>query len=258
LERWLLSKLQQRIATVTSGLDELKTRTALQVALFETWNDIRWYVQRKGKADSQALNETVTTWLQMLAPFAPFTCEEVWSRGSKAGFISVAKWPTVEPRLMDVAAEEQENLIGDLVDDTLNILKATKISPKKVFVYTAAKWKWQVYLKILERATSGEVKIGEVMRELAAEKDLKVHMKEAANLVPRIVKALMRLSTERKANRLKTGATDEEVIIGDAVRFLRERFNADVSVYREDDVKRYDPKGRASLAMPGQPAIFIE
>jgi leucyl-tRNA synthetase len=258
LERWLLSKLQQRIATVTSGLDELKTRTALQVALFETWNDIRWYVQRKGKADSRALNEAVVTWLRMLAPFAPFTCEEVWSRAGKAGFISVAEWPTTEPRLVDVAAEEQENFIGDLVDDTLNILKATKISPKKVFFYTAAKWKWQVYLRILERATSGEVKIGEVMRELAAEKDMKPHMKEAANLVPRIVKALMRLSTDRKTNTLKTGATDEEVIIEDAIRFLRDRFNADVSVYREDDVKRHDPKGRASMAMPGQPAIFIE
>ena len=41
LERWLLSRLQQRIAEVTVSLEELKTRTALQVALFDTWNDIR-------------------------------------------------------------------------------------------------------------------------------------------------------------------------------------------------------------------------
>ncbi len=49
LERWLQSKLQRRIKEVTASLEELKTRTALQVALFETWNDLRWYIQRKGK-----------------------------------------------------------------------------------------------------------------------------------------------------------------------------------------------------------------
>jgi leucyl-tRNA synthetase len=258
LERWLLSKLQQRIASVTSGLDELKTRTALQVALFETWNDIRWYVQRKGKTDSQALSKAVTIWLRMLAPFAPFTCEEVWSQGGNAGFISLAEWPKFEPSLVDVAAEEQENFISDLISDTQNILKATKIAPKHVFVYTAALWKWQVYLKLLQRAASGEVKIGEVMRELAAEKDLKPYMKEVASLVPRTVKALTRLPAGRKTNILKTGATDEKTIIEAATSFLRDRFSAEVSVYREDDVKRYDPKRRSGIAMPGQPAIFIE
>jgi leucyl-tRNA synthetase len=258
LERWLLSKLQQRIASVTAGLDELKTRTALQVALFEVWNDIRWYIQRKGKADSRTLGEAVKVWLRLLAPFAPFTCEEVWSRGGEARFISVAEWPKVDARLMDVAAEEQENFIVDLIADTLNILKATKIAPKHVYVYTAEQWKWQVYLKVLERAVSGEVKIGEVMRELASEKDLKPHMKETVNLVQRVMKTLNKLSAERKANELKTGAMDEKGIVEDAVGFLRERFDAEVSVYSEDYVKRYDPKGRAGMAMPGQPAIFIE
>jgi leucyl-tRNA synthetase len=258
LERWLLSKLQQRIASVTASLDELKTRTALQVALFETWNDIRWYVQRKGKADSRTLDKAVTIWLRLLAPFAPFTCEEVWNRGGNTSFISVAEWPTSDPSLVDVAAEEQENFISDLIGDTLNILKATKIAPKHVYVYTAAPWKWQVYLKVLERAVSGEVKISEVMRELTAEKDVKPHMKEAANLVPRIIKAITRLPAERKRNILKTEATDEKAIIEDAMGFLRDRFNAEVSVYHEDDVRRYDPKARSGMAMPGQPALFIE
>jgi leucyl-tRNA synthetase len=122
LERWLLSRLQQRIAVVTASLDELKTRTALQVALFEVWNDIRWYVQRKGKADSRTLGEAVKVWLRLLAPFAPFTCEEVWSRGGETGFISVAEWPKVNPGLVDVAAEEQENFVVDLIADVLNFL----------------------------------------------------------------------------------------------------------------------------------------
>ena len=65
-------QLQARIKEVTASLDELKTRTALQVALFETWNDLRWYIQRKGNTNAKALGEAVKVWLKMLAPFAPF------------------------------------------------------------------------------------------------------------------------------------------------------------------------------------------
>jgi leucyl-tRNA synthetase len=259
LERWLLSRLQQRIASVTLALDELKTRTALQLALFETWNDLRWYLQRKGKADARTLVDALKAWLRMLAPFAPYTCEETWSRAGETGFICVAPWPKVDVALVDVAAEEQENFVVDLIDDTLNILKATKIAPKHVWVYTAAAWKRRVYVKVLERAVRGEVKIGEVMRELSADAELKPHMKVVASLVPRVIKTVARLSADRKANLLKTGVLDERIIIEEAAGFLRDRFsNADVSVYGEDDTARYDPKGRAGMALPVQPAIYIE
>ena len=57
LERWLLSRMQHRILEITSALEELKTRTALQLALFDVWNDIRWYIQRKSKSDNIALGK---------------------------------------------------------------------------------------------------------------------------------------------------------------------------------------------------------
>ena len=69
LERWLQSRIQQRVKDVTTALDELKTRTALQTALFETWNDLRWYIQRKGNTNSKALGEAVKDWLKMPSTF---------------------------------------------------------------------------------------------------------------------------------------------------------------------------------------------
>ena len=230
----------------------------MEVALFETWNDLRWYIQRKGKTDNKVLVEGVKVWLRLLAPFAPFTCEELWSLAGEKDFISVAEWPRVDDARIDVAAEEQENLIVDLIADTLNILKATKITPTRICYYAAAEWKWTVYLKVLEKALAGEAKISEVMRELAADKSLKPHMKDAASLVPRVIKALNKLSTDRKANILKIKKTNEEEIIAGALGFLKERFNVEVSIYAEEDAKRYDPKQRAQMAMPYQPAIFIE
>jgi leucyl-tRNA synthetase len=258
LERWLVSKLQRRIETVTLSLDELKTRTALEVALFETWNDMRWYIQRKGKVCSKMLAIAVKTWLKLLAPFAPFTCEELWSQSGESGFLSVAEWPHADPERLDVAAEEQENFIVDLIGDTLNILKATKIAPKRVCVYTAGAWKWRVYMKILARTVAGEVKMNEVMKEMLADAELKPRMKEVAGIVPRVIKVMMKLSAERKANLLKVGAVNEKEIILGAVGFLKERLNAKFDVYNEEDAERYDPMQRAGLALPSQPAIFIE
>jgi leucyl-tRNA synthetase len=258
LERWLLSRLQRRIGEVTGALEGLKTRTALQVALFEVWNDIRWYTQRKGKAEMLAVREAVLVWLRLLAPFAPHVCEELWSRTGETGFISVAQWPRVDERKVDVKAEEEENLVTDVIADTLNILRATKITPKRACYYTAASWKWQVYLKVLAKAAAGEAKINEVMKELAADPELRPHMKDAAALVPRVIKALTKVPNERKANMRQIQAVNEKEVIAEALGFLKERFNAEIEVYREDDTERYDPKNRASFAMPYQPAIYIE
>ena len=258
LERWLQSKLQHRIVEVTANLDELKTRTALSIALFEVWNDLRWYIQRKGNTNAKAVSEVVKVWLKMLTPFAPFQCEELWSQTGDGGFISVAHWPIYEEAKIDVAAEEQENLIIDILSDTANILKAMKIMPKHVCYYAAAQWKWQVYLKILERTLTGEAKIGDLMKEFAADKELKPHMKDVASLVPKIIKSLTKVPSDRKANLLKIKVVDEKTIIEGAVSFFKERFNAQVSVYNENEEKRYDPKNRAAMAMPNQPAIFIE
>ncbi len=230
----------------------------MQAALFDTWNDFRYYIQRRGKSDSATLNEAVKVWLKLLAPFAPYLCEELWSQTGETEFISIAAWPKVDQAKVDIEAEEQENVINDIIEDTLNILRATKISPKNIYFYTAASWKWQMYQKVLEKAVYGEAKMNEVMKVLAADAELKQHMKEAASLAPRIIKALTKLSTERKTNLLKIKNLNEKEILQNAAVFLTERFGAEVQAFKEDDKERNDPKQRAATALPGHPAIFIE
>jgi leucyl-tRNA synthetase len=258
LERWLQSKLQHRIKDVSANLEELKTRTALQIALFETWNDLRWYIQRKRNINAKGLGEVVKVWLKMLAPFAPFLCEELWSKTGEVEFITISRWPSLNEAEVDALAEEQENVIADVLSDTSNILKAMKIKPGILCYYTAASWKWQVYLKILEKTLTGEVIINKLMKEFAADKDLKPRMKDIANMAPKIIKSLNKMSIERKANILKIKALNEEEILASAVDFLKERFDAKVSVYSEEDEKRYDPKNRAGMSIPYQPAIYVE
>ncbi len=258
LEQWLQSKLQKRITSVSTGLDELKTRTALQVAFFETWNDFRWYIQRRGKAGPGSIRECVEAWVRLMAPFAPYTCEELWSRIGGTGFVSLAEWPKADGEKLDLTAEERENLLIDLIDDTLSVLRATKIAPKHIFYYTAAAWKHDLSSKVLEKAETGEAGMGNVMKEISADPAFKSHMKDAAALVPKLIKNLNKFSTERKANLRRIKQMEEKRIIAEALPFLRERFDAEITVCNEEDPGRYDPKKRAQLAIPAQPAIYIE
>jgi leucyl-tRNA synthetase len=197
-------------------------------------------------------------WLRLLAPFAPYVCEELWSATGKANFISLAEWPRFDEDKVDVLAEERETLLTELIEDTLNVLKATKITPSRICYYTATAWKWSVYRSLLSRAVEGEVKVGEVMKELAKDPDLRENMKAVASFVPKALKTLNKLPSERKTRLASVELSGEKEFIESALSFLEERFTAKVAVYGEEDEARYDPKRRAALAVPGQPAIYIE
>jgi leucyl-tRNA synthetase len=57
---------------------------------------------------------------------------------------------------------------------------------------------------------------------------------------------------------MKVGVVDENKVLKEAADFFKRELNAEVSVYSEEDLKRYDPKKRAQLAKPYRPAIYIE
>jgi len=258
LEKWLLSKMQQRVADVTQNLEELKTRTAVEIALFEVWNDFRWYTRRKRNTEAKAVQEALEVWFRLLAPFAPYVCEELWSAAGKKNFISLAEWPRVDENKVDVLSEERESLLTDLIDDTLNVVKATKITPSRICYYTAAGWKWRVYRSLVARSVEGEVRVGEVMREFAKDSSLRENMKAVASFVPKVLKSLNKLPSERKKRLANVELSSEKEFIESALNFLEERFNAKVAVYGEEAESRYDPKQRAALAIPSKPAIYIE
>jgi len=258
LEKWLMSTLQHRISEVTENFEEMKTRTSLEIALFEIWNDFRWYIHRKGEATTEILKGALKIWLKLLAPFAPHICEELWREMKKEQFISLAKWPQAKEELVNEQAEEKENLTNEIIEDTLNILKATKVTPQKICYYTASPWKWRVYLRVLERSKHGEVKLDEIMREFAAEDDLREKLKEVAMFAAKVVQEMSKISEKRRANLLEIGTLKEKEVIEEAKDFLADRFKARIIVYSENEKERYDPKLRATLSMPCRPAIYIE
>ncbi len=258
LEQWLISTLQQRIKAITNSIEVMKTRTAIETALFEIWNDFRWYTRRRGKADSKVLKEALEVWTRLLAPFAPHLCEEIWSKIGRKDFISLAKWPTYNEKRVNTQAEEAEALIKNVLDDTSNILRATKIVPKKIHYYTATPWKWKVYLKSLEKSITTKVSLGNLMKELMTDPDLAKIAAKVSKFARQIVDEVNRMPEDQKRRQLQVERLDEYGALREAAGFFEREFNAKVYVYRQDDSKRYDPKKRAEVATPYRPAIYID
>ncbi len=257
LEEWLISVLQHKIRMVTENMDALKTRTALEHALFEVWNDFRWYFRRKEKFDSKVLREALETWTRLLAPFAPYMCEEIWSKLNKQGFASIAKWPVYDQNKVNLQAEETEKLIKNVLEDTSNILRATKMVPKEIYYYTAAPWKWTAYLTALKKTASGTLAISELMKELMADSEMKQVAGKVAKFVRGITEEINRMPEDMKQMQLQIGVLDETGLLKKAAVFFEKEFNVKVRAYREDDQKLHDPQKKAESAKPYRPAIYI-
>jgi leucyl-tRNA synthetase len=263
IDKWMLSRLQAHIKRATEAMDRLAVRKAIHCVLYELDQDIQWYqrrtADRKGEgATAYVLNEVLNTQIRMLAPVAPHICEELWEMIGGEGFVSLSMWPTPDDSKVDVKAEENEALIMNVLEDTQNILKATNIKPKKICYYAAAPWKWKIYIKTLERSVSTKITQKDLVKELLAEPELKAKAEKAVKFISQIIDEMNRLSEDRKQRLLKIGFMNESQILKEAEGFLKRELNAEIHIYDEEDSKRYDPKGRAQIAKPYRPAIYIE
>lgn len=262
VDKWMLSRLQEHIMRATESMEKLAVRKVINTILFELEQDVQWYQKRvetsKNNAPVKTLREVLNVQTRMLAPFAPHVCEELWEMLGGKGFVSQAPWPEPDREKVDFRAEEAEALISNLLEDTMDIQEATGIKPKKVFYYTAASWKWRVYLTALEMASTGKLAQGNLIRKLMEDSSLKAKAKEVAEFAGKVVEEVNRTPTDRRQRLLKIGMMNEAQVLREAEEFLKAELDAEVHVYMEDDQAIYDPKDRAKLAKPLRPAIYIE
>ena len=139
--------------------------------------------------------------IQLLSPFAPFFCEEIWETMGKSGFISEESWPKMDISKINPEAEESEDLIKQILDDTSNILRVTKIKPNKIIYFVAAEWKMEIYQKILRMNDDVRAPIQEIMKNLMKEQKFKSNAKEVSEFVKKIVNDISNIPKEIKDKR---------------------------------------------------------
>ncbi|MCH8022616.1 MAG: leucine--tRNA ligase, partial [Thaumarchaeota archaeon] len=262
--KWLLSRLQRIIADTTEAIEKLRVREAINHAVHRLDQDIQWYNRRisarkESTEDSSFLFRAVLdVKVRLLAPFCPFICEEIWAKIGNEGLVCEASWPTADPEKIDGRIEEEESLVKLLLEDTQNILRVTKIKPNQITYYLPAPWKEEAYSKILAIALEGQPEIGNVMKSLMQDEAMKTKGKEVPIFTQRALKEVNSLSKETKDMRRQIGRLDGMKIMADVQAFLERELNSKIQFFEEEDGSKYDPKGRASTAIPFRPAIFVE
>src|SRR5439155_1088002 len=77
-------------------------REAINITLYQIDNDVAWYNRRLGpnrpRSDNRGriLRRVLETRTRLMAPLAPHTAEEIWSRIGNRDFVVQSKWPEEE------------------------------------------------------------------------------------------------------------------------------------------------------------------
>ena len=250
IDLWMLSQLNQHIKASTEALEVFQTRKALQESLFLLKKDIDHYIYRvnhlldkKDPAVIYVLSTVLESWIRLLAPFTPHTCEELWSNYGGKGFVSVAKWPEADESMISSEIEKSEELVQNLIKDINQIKNMVGEDAQKVHVYLAPDWKWDLY-KIANDV--GKPDIGQIMGRAIGAKIYDDKKEIAA-----VAKKVGREMTKTKY----VGKINEAQIIDDALEYISNEVSGEVIVHTDDS---YDPQNKARNAMPYKPAILIE
>ncbi|AJW71555.1 leucine--tRNA ligase [Nitrosopumilus adriaticus] len=262
-DRWILSKTQNLIGQVTEAVEKMRLREALHDILFSFESDLSWYnkrVQAKGRENNSAILHKINSdRVAMLSPFAPHVAEEMWAALGNNELVSKSAWPEFAKGLVDATAIQSEELLKSTIDDIANILKVTKITPKKIVIYVNSdEMKSKVYRKVLGIMVGGQNNMGVVMKELIADPET-TDAKKMPDFIQKVIKDLHSESEEIKQMKLESDSFNEKEFLKSELSDIgKKEFGVGVLVYSENDSDIYDPKGKARHARPFKPAILIE
>ena len=155
LDRWIVSRLNETIASVTKGLEAGELDRAERPFLDLVEDLSVWYLRRsrdrfKGddKADrDSALSATklvLTETAKLLAPFMPFLAEDIYGRVAGRGdSVHLQSWPTAGKIDIDLLADMQK--VRDISSKALEARMTAKINVRQPLaslkVKSSAVWK---------------------------------------------------------------------------------------------------------------------
>jgi len=261
-DKWILSMLQNLALNVSQSMDKIRFREALHHILYDFDSELQWYFKRtKSKRRtniSGILHKILSSRVLMLSPFAPHIAEEIWEKLGNSALASKSAWPSSIGIEIDSKSIQTETLLKSIIDDINNILKVTKISPKKITIYTAEQWKSKAYNSILKNVLDGETNIGTIIKLLIANKETE-QIKKDPDFVKKTLNDILSEPVELRKGRMNIDQIDEkEIISSELSSLVKNDYNVELSVFSESDSEKYDPKNKAKAARPFKPAILIE
>ncbi|MGF3555278.1 MAG: class I tRNA ligase family protein, partial [Thermoplasmatota archaeon] len=255
IDNWLKSIMNKSIKKILDAFEIYDLRTVTNEIFFEFIKHLQWYIKRGG-SNEKLLKETLSNWIKLMSPITPHLAEELWSLNGEKNFVTLENYPDFNPKEIHEKEEVGEYLISKIIEDVNEIIKITKITPEKVYIYTSTKWKQKLVKKALELYKENKLDINNLMKTAISDPDLKKQIKDVSNFAGKLlgeIKKINEIDKQRYIIQL-----NEKQYIEKALDFLEKELSTKIDVYSADDKDIYDPNNKSKLAMPLRPAIYIE
>ncbi len=240
-DRLLLSKTHRTILSVSEDMASFRFNFALS-GITRLFNGL----QKSEDVDKNVLGFAVESLVLVLSPFAPHLCEELWRLLGKKGFVSLARWPEGNGKMIDRKAEQVEELLESVKEDVRQIKELAKISkPKKIVFFAAPEWKWAA-IPLAVKACEEKPDAGAVIKALMHSPEIKKHGKEAQSYARPLTQRVMLLKDAEKV--------DEFSALKEAKPELEKEFGCKVEVEKAEKSSHQ----KAKNALPLKPAILLE
>ncbi|HIJ11956.1 TPA: class I tRNA ligase family protein, partial [Candidatus Woesearchaeota archaeon] len=242
IDVWLISRLHEHIQSVSEKMKEYNLRDLASTVYFTMQDDFRWYLRRGGFHKS-TIDEFIETWCVLMNPITPHLSEEM---SLQDGLVSVRKWPEARQDKISRNANAGEALLKVAMDGMRNVMKLAKIDkPEKFTLFVAEGWLYPLF-EVLSREVKVTRNVGEVMKKVLEQEELKMKGKEVSKIVMSIVKDPSKLPHF-------TLSQEEEIdLVKNTIPFLEKEFGCSVEIGDEPD----HPKAKSS--MPGKVGILVE
>ncbi|MDZ7586636.1 MAG: class I tRNA ligase family protein, partial [Patescibacteria group bacterium] len=133
LDKWILSRLQNTILTVTTSLDKYYSAPATE-ALEKFVSDFStWYIRRsRNRPESLSMMHYCLVILsQLLAPFIPYLSDYIYQQLTKEISVHLTDWPEVNPTLINQSLEKDMVKVRELVEKIHSQRKALNLKVRQ-------------------------------------------------------------------------------------------------------------------------------
>jgi len=239
----ILSKVFSNFLDIDDALESFNLRRFLQIAFYETFNLIQEARKYFGNnADFRIIFKLIyEDWLKILSLAIPHLCEELWELSNHELYISESLWAEFDNNYLDERLETEFDYISQLLEDiskVRKVIKAKKI--KKIYIYTAPKWK----LDILNLVKSKKGDFKSIISELKTNSNL-IKNKHSVSFIKDLIK--------KRSWDVKTSLEHESEILKRYQSYIEGKINSNIIINSE-----FDPENKSDKAVPNKPALYID
>lgn len=178
LDRWILSKYNKLVKEVTEEMnryDHMKSVRKIQEFVTEDLSN--WYIRRaRRRFWQEELNQDkksvyLTTYevlvgvSKLIAPFAPFLADEVFTKLTGEESVHIAFYPKADERLIDANVESRMDLVRDLVGLGRGTREKEKIKVRQPLTRILVDGKYEDLISDLTPLIMDELNVKEVVFE---------------------------------------------------------------------------------------------